>query len=251
MRSFVSKMTRVVLTRRSCAAAVAKFAIALSTLAALGGCSLPGGGGPKEAVANVQWSYEENAISIDLSADGLLNQHDGEPHTLLLGVFQFADTSGFQKIVTSRIQLVQMLSGGLVDSSTIRVSRYVVQPGSHATLSIDRAEKARAVGIIAGYYVMDSGSARLFEIPLDVRKKGFFGHDYVARPKPLALEVTLGPTNIQLAVSADGAHKKSVSTDEQVGVKQVVPLDGGGHEIPLHHAGDTSSPDTAVIQIQN
>lgn len=195
-------------------------------------------------MAEVQWAYQQNAITLEVSADQMLNEHNGDAHTLLLGIFQVAEADGFQRIAASPVQLSQALNVGLPANSALRTTRYVVHPGTRVTLSIDRAEKAKLVGIIAGYYSMDNRSAKLFEIPLAVEKKGFFTHTYQAQPIPLVLQVTLGPMSIANISRTDAKSSKERST-AQPAIKQPVPLDGGGHEVLLKQV------DPPAIQIEN
>ncbi|SDV47120.1 type VI secretion lipoprotein, VC_A0113 family [Chitinasiproducens palmae] len=231
------------------ATAMAAFALAA---VALGGCSLFGGTSAKDAVAQVEWSAASDAILIEVNADDLLNEYDGEAHTLLLGVLQAGDADAFRKVAGDAGTLATALSQTTPGGPMLQTVRYVVQPGGHTILSIDRVAKAKVVGLIAGYYTMDpKTSARLFEIPLAISNNSLLGHDYAAQPQTLALRVDLGRLAIEQAVRLNPQPPELVKAEAQARAKQqIVPLDGGGREILLTPANG-SQPGAAAIPLPN
>lgn len=219
---------------------------------ALAGCSVFNGASVKQALAQVDWSFGEDAILIEVNADDQLNQYDGEAHTLLVGVFQVADPEAFRKLAADPVMLAQALSNTKPDSTVLQTVRYVVQPGRHTILSLDRAAKAKAVGLITGYYGMDvKSSARLFEIPLAISDHKLIGHDYAAQPQTLALRLNLGAQGIEQAVRLNPEPPEIAAAKVKARAKQVVPLDGGGREILLTPANGSDAAGAAAIQLPN
>jgi hypothetical protein len=200
----------------------------------------------KQAVAQVDWISAENAILIRVDADDLLNEVESEPHTLLLGVIQTADADSFRNLTADPAALAMALEGGGKNPAVLQMTRYVVQPGGHTILA-----KAKVAGLIAGYYGMQTQtSARLFEIPLAVTNQATFGHDYVAQPQTLALRIILGADAITTAAHLSPEPPEIVAAQARAQTKQqIVPLDGGGKEIPLTPASAQSG--TATIQLPN
>ncbi len=197
----------------------------------LSGCSaansLLGGNSRKTAIAEIGWDYAENGILIEIQADARLNQFQGEAHTLLLGVYQMDDAAPFFKLTADSSALARGLESGKGGDGFIQFSRYVVVPGQRTILSLDRAQKAKFVGIAAGFYQMDAaGSARLFEIPLTVVSEGLVTTTYQAAPAVLALRLGLGSAGITSA-------QRLNHSPTQRGKLEPVPLDGGGKELEL------------------
>lgn len=207
-------------------------ALGLAVLAAalLGGCatanSMMGGNTRKEAVAEIAWSFARNAILVEVEADNRLNEYSGEAHTLVLGVYQMEDSAAFYKLIADAALVGKSLETGKGGEGFVHFARYVVTPGQHSILQLDRAQKAKFVGIAAGYYQMDAArSARLFEVPLTVESEGMVSKTYKAAPATLALRLNFGPDELL------NAERLNRELGKKAG--EAVPLDGGGREIKL------------------
>jgi type VI secretion system VasD/TssJ family lipoprotein len=198
---------------------------------ALVGCaaanSILGGNSRKEAVAEIAWDFAENAVLIELEADARLNDYGGEAHTLVLGVYQMEDSAAFYKLAADPSLMSKALESGKGDDGFVQFVRYVVIPGQRVILSASRAQKAKFVGIVAGYYQMDAArSTRLFEVPLTIASDGLVTTTYKAAPATLVLRLNLGAEGVVNAqrLNRDPTEKKTLAT---------VPLDGGGKELKL------------------
>jgi type VI secretion system VasD/TssJ family lipoprotein len=197
----------------------------------LSGCatanSMMGGNTRKEAVAEIAWGFARNAILVEVEADPRLNEYGGEAHTLLLGVYQMEDSAAFYKLIADAALVGKSLESGKGGEGFVHFARYVVTPGQHSILQLDRAQKAKFVGIAAGYYQIEAArSARLFEVPLTVESEGMVSTTYKAAPAILAVRLNLGPDELVNAerLNRDPGEKKA---------SEAVPLDGGGREIKL------------------
>jgi type VI secretion system VasD/TssJ family lipoprotein len=204
---------------------------AAALVSVLAGCatanSLMGGNTRKEAVAEIAWDFARNAILVEIEADPRLNQYGGEAHTLVLGVYQMEDSAAFYKLIADAALVGKSLESGKGGEGFVHFARYVVTPGQRSILSLDRAQKAKFVGIAAGYYQIEAArSARLFEVPLTVESEGMVSTTYKAAPALLAVRLNLGPDELVNAqrLNRDPTEKKS---------SEAVPLDGGGREIKL------------------
>ena len=189
--------------------------------------SLMGGNSRKDAVAEIAWDFAENAVLIELEADPRLNEYGGEAHTLVLGVYQMEDSAVFYKLAADASLLAKALESGKGGDGFVQFVRYVVTPGQRTILSAARAQKAKFVGIVAGYYQMDAArSTRLFEVPLTVASDGLVTKTYKAAPATLVLRLNLGAEGVVNAqrLNRDPTEKKTLAA---------VPLDGGGKELKL------------------
>ncbi|WP_176461096.1 type VI secretion system lipoprotein TssJ [Janthinobacterium sp. PC23-8] len=159
--------------------------------------SMMGGNTREQAFTEVVWDYAKEGIVLDATAQLQLNTYQGEPHTLLLGVYQMADSAVFQKLIADPAALAQSLGGTPGNDVFLQYSHYVVEPGQHVILMIDRVQKARFVGVVAGYYdMLGPASARLFEVPVTYASKGMLSSTWSVVPKPLTVRMTLGPNAI-------------------------------------------------------
>ena len=205
--------------------------LAAMTIAAMAaGCSSqqPAPDSPrKQAIAAVKWDYEKDAINIEINADDQLNEFENEAHTLLLGVYQMSDPAPFYKFTADSSAMSASLENGTAGDGMINLTRFVVTPGAKAIVDLDRAQKAKYVGLVAGYFQIEAPrAARLFEIPLTVDSKGLFTTTYSAAPATLALRLKLGPDGF---VNADRMNHVPGEKPDM----QAIPVDGGGQQIDL------------------
>ncbi|AJX34515.1 type VI secretion system lipoprotein TssJ [Burkholderia oklahomensis] len=170
-------------------------ACAVAAFSALAGCAA--GVTEEQARADVRWDYMPDALRIDIDASPRLNEYLNAPHTLLLTIFQTADAQAFRNLADDPDRLRATLAAGGTATGVIQTTRYVVSPGARVALSIDRAQQARYIGIVAGYYDADGPrSMRLYDVPLQIDKRGWFSPTYRAAPRMLELKLRLGAQSI-------------------------------------------------------
>ena len=130
--------------------------------------------------------YRPKAIEIYLKADAQLNLYEGSPNSLRVCIYQLRDPNSFNQYAQEREGLRKLLEGERFDGSVTNAKKVVVQPGREETMSLDRAEGTRYVGVVAGYYLLDSLEkdklVRLFEIPVLVEKKGIIRKKKTIKP---------------------------------------------------------------------
>lgn len=176
-------------------------ALALAAIVALAICACSSVNKEKMALSEVKWPIGASAIRIDVNADGNLNLYEGKRHTLLLAVCQAADPNAFLSQLSNQASMASLLGSGQAPAAAfLSATRFVISPGQHEMLAMDRAEGAQYVGVVAGYYNLDpNGAARLFVVPVSVRISGFFFKTVTAGVDPLQIELDLGPTQIRSA----------------------------------------------------
>lgn len=226
-----------------------KLTCTLAMLALLTGCaaanSAMGGNDKKTALAEAKWVFAKGSIMLDLSTDKRLNDYAGEAHTTILGVYQLSDAAPFQKLMSDVTSASKTLVTGKVGPEVIHFTRYVVEPGKHILLKIDRAQDAKYVGINIGYFEPDAaGSLRLFEIPLTVSNTGWISSTYSASPAILLLRIQLGTDSIVNAKQVDVDLNEKHHFDKP-------HFDGSGKEIPLNADQSLSDKLTNIQQLQD
>jgi len=191
-------------------------------------CSMLGGNTRKDALAQTSWAFANDAVIIETRAEPSLNQYAGEAHTLLLGIYQMSDAESFRQLTADPAALAAAMASGRAGDAFLQFSRYVVTPGQCSMLVLDRAQKAKFVGVTAGYYQMSAtGSARLLEVPLITTSKGWFINTYTTAPGPLVVRMNFGAEAI-----LDSEAISTVPGKDQL--QKAVVLEGGGKEIKLN-----------------
>lgn len=154
-----------------------------------------------------KWAYEQEAIRLNLEADFMLNQDQGKAHTLYMCIYQLSDPNVFNQLTDDQAGLSQLLGCQLFDATVAASKRVIIHPGEKLTMKIDRAENARYVALVTGYYGLDKRRiTRLVEIPVVIERKGFFRRSAVKRPGVLELHLMLGPEQI-LAIDGKEADE--------------------------------------------
>jgi type VI secretion system VasD/TssJ family lipoprotein len=155
-------------------------------LASCAGGSSSGGG----AAGSGTYQYEKDAISLHLKGDPKLNLFEKRPHTLLVCVYQLRDPNALNQVLQDAEDVTKLLECGRFDPSIVNAKKFILQPGKEITEALDRAEGARYIGIVAGYYNLDKQRAsRIIPVPVS----GMFGK----KAARMNLDVFLGPDEIQ------------------------------------------------------
>jgi type VI secretion system VasD/TssJ family lipoprotein len=157
-------------------------------------------------LAPVEWKYEESAIKLYVNADPQVNLYDNMAHALHVCVYQLRDPNAFNQLAETPEGISELLQCQLFDTGVANskvLSRLGIQPGKVLTFTLDRAEGAKYLSVVAGYQVLEKDrTARLFKIPVVIEKvrKGFFRTEKIQKPGLLEVELYLGPQQIQRAI---------------------------------------------------
>lgn len=145
-----------------------------------------------------EWTYEKDAIEIQIKADPKLNFDDGVPHTLVLCLYQLRDPNTFNQLSDDTDGIYTLLECKLFDGSVATAKRLIVHPGQDTTIVLDRAEGAKYVAVAAGYYVLQKERMiRLIDIPVAIETKGLIKRTKISKPGRLTIQLELGPSQIK------------------------------------------------------
>lgn len=157
-------------------------------------------GKPEDPVPS--WDFRQDAIQINYIADEKLNSYNGRPHTLILVMYQLSDSAPFNEKSRLRDGLSELLLGEHFDPSVVGIDRFIIQPGDKETISIDRLENTRRIGIVAGYYKLEpKESSKTFEIEYHIEEKGHIRKKKTAVIENIRIFLNLGPEGILKAGS--------------------------------------------------
>jgi len=152
----------------------------------------------KKVLPPPQWTYEKDAVKIEIQADTMLNQDNGKAHTLSLCLYQLRDPNGFNQLSQDRDGLYRLLECKLFDAGVASAKRMIVNPGETTTLVMDRAENAKYMAVAAGYYTIESERiTRLIDIPVVIEEKGFVSREKIQKPGLLDAILVLGPDQVE------------------------------------------------------
>jgi predicted component of type VI protein secretion system len=74
----------------------------------------------------------------------------------------------------------------------------VVSPGKDMDIKLDRAEGAKYVALVAGYYTIEKEKiTRLYKIPEITERSGFLWLNKTTRPDKLDISLILAPRQLQ------------------------------------------------------
>lgn len=146
-----------------------------------------------------EWRYEKDAIRIHLKSDPRLNLYEDSAHTVLFCIYQLTDPNAFNQQKEEKEGVAKLLECSRFDPSVASSKRMVIQPGQDTTILLDRAENAKYVGVVAGYYHLQKDYAtRLKQVPIQEEiKGGWLSKTKTMKPGILNMDLYLGPQAIQ------------------------------------------------------
>lgn len=152
-----------------------------------------------QKISKPDWKFQKEAIRIDIKADHDLNLYNKRTHTLYMCFYQLGELNAFDQLAQDDSGIRRLLEAKMFDSSVAAVSSKTILSGEHITLSLDRAERAQYLAVVAGYYahLSDKRMVRRHKIQVLKERKSFFKRTYQCIPCPLDIEILLGPNQIE------------------------------------------------------
>ncbi len=175
-----------------------------------------------------KWTYEVRAINLVLRAAADVNTVNGRPHSIAVGLFQMNDPNTFSGLAVTREGAVELLQKGKVDETIVNFQLLTMRPGEQKTVSIARAQTAKHIGVIAGYFKLNPKTdVKIFPIPLREIERGLVektlafaalvSDEAKAVPGRLNVIVDLGRTSSKQIVSIEDAIvRENRASTEQV-----------------------------------
>lgn len=136
---------------------------------------------PELSVEEEKWSYEVRAINLVLKAVTDVNSVSGRPHSIVVGLFQMSDPNTFSGLSVTREGSVELLQKGKIDETIVDFRLLTMRPGEQKKVSVSRAEAARYIGVIAGYFKLNPKTdVKIFPIPVREIERGLVEKSLVA-----------------------------------------------------------------------
>lgn len=151
-----------------------------------------------EAISEVALPFSSGAISLHIMPGDKLNSWNDIPNSCSLLIVQSEKKITLQSIMDNPAMIKQMFNGAGSYDGILKIDRYVAMPGQSSTLHIDRSENTRYLGIIAGYYPFPTKQHMLLlDIPVEVKKQGWWRGKWTAALAPLDAKIILGQEAIR------------------------------------------------------
>ncbi len=163
------------------------------TLAAIVVMVLSGCASTPEKAVSSELPFEPNGIQLKLLADSALNLYEGEPHTLVMCVYQLSAPEAFRELVQTQEGVGRLLNCTSFGDTVTTSKRIILHPKEDRTIDLDRYKNTQYVGLVAGYYESSPPkSTRLYSIPIQYYEEGFWmWKDKYRWPKKLVLTLHL------------------------------------------------------------
>jgi type VI secretion system VasD/TssJ family lipoprotein len=189
--------------------------LACAVLFGLGACAST----PTELVVEEEeWVYEVRAINMLVRAASDVNSVSGRPHSIAVGIFQMNDPNTFSSLAVDQTGpegAFELLQKGKIDESIVNFQLISMRPGEQKKISISRAQTAKYIGVIAGYFQLNPKTdVKIFEIPVRAIKRGIveealafatlISDEAKAIPDKLSIYIDLGRTGSKQIVTLGG-----------------------------------------------
>jgi type VI secretion system VasD/TssJ family lipoprotein len=145
------------------------------------------------------WPAEKNAIELKVKADSQLNRYEDKAHTLVVCVYQLKSMKTFDQMSREKESAYRMVACNPFNDTVVAQQRFIFHPGEMRTITLDRAEHAQFVGVVAGYYeAKPQAITTSWRIPLLIYEEGpMIFKDRYRWPEPLKTELILDPMGIR------------------------------------------------------
>jgi len=154
-------------------------------------CVLSAACAPKQQIACV-YPYEKAAVNVNLNATTDLNKYSGQPHTVVVMLYQLSDPNIFNQMIETPEGLGDLLEGKRFDASALSFRQAVIQPGENKQILMDRVEGTRYLGVVGGFYNRQARNfSRLYSMPTK-KVTSFFFIEKGCTAKKFKLDLSLG-----------------------------------------------------------
>ncbi|WP_118984884.1 type VI secretion lipoprotein TssJ [Photorhabdus sp. CRCIA-P01] len=146
-----------------------------------------------QAIEQAKPVYASNAIHLRITAVPQLNVFNNISNSCTILIAQAEKREQLDKLLANPVLLRNLFAGTGATEHILQLDNYVMMPGQSVSLHIDRAEQARYIALIAGYYpAPDSPHTRVLSLPLRLEQHGWWNRSWSAEFVPMHINLTLG-----------------------------------------------------------
>ena len=146
-----------------------------------------------------EWQFGKDAVRVHIKADHKLNLYNSKAHTLYVCFYQLSELNAFDQLTQDESGIRKLLECKLFDGSVAAVNSKIIHAGENLTIILDRAERAKYVTMVTGYFARLDNARMVRRHKIQVLKKrtSFWKKKYQCMPCDLDIEVVLGPNQIE------------------------------------------------------
>ena len=145
----------------------------------------------------VRWSFEKKSVVLDVSADPDLNLSDKRSHTLVIGILELQDPNAFLPLIQDPDRAMETLAMGKKRAGILAMWRFIIPPGAHQLLTVDRMNHAQFLGVIAGYSQYSAKQDIVLRpLPVTVKRTGIIFRSNHYRPARTFAAIWLGSRHL-------------------------------------------------------
>ena len=171
------------------------------------------------------WVYEKRGIEITIKAPSDLNSLSGRPHSLALGVYQLSDPNTFNGLAVTKEGAVELLQKERIDDTVSNFTLINVRPGERKKVTLNRAQNAQYIGIIAGYFDLSpQKDVKVFPIPLKAIGRGLIEEGLV-KLSLMADSANAIPDKLHLIAELGRSSSKQIKVQDATLQKKSEPVD--------------------------
>ena len=160
---------------------------------------------PAETPEGVVWARAPEGIRISLTASADANLVNDDPHVVTICIYQAKTVEGLTARAATREGLIELLQCRPDFSESVKATQRYVQPGEEAIFTLERAEGARYLAVVAGFDHLDP-AACYASTPIPI-------HTETTRPWylfPKSTSYTAAPMDAVLHLDAGQVDLKGV-----------------------------------------
>ena len=117
---------------------------------------------------NADWNYTKDAINLNVTASGELNNYDSEPHILSMAVVQVSSTSKYSNLLQTSSGVSSALANVANFEEQTGFDRFYIKPGEKKEISVARQKGTEYVFLVFGYAnAKPEENSKMIPIPFD------------------------------------------------------------------------------------
>ena len=154
-----------------------------------------------EDPSKVVWNAEPGGLQVVITSSGDLNLRDNIPLGLTLCLLQMEDKNNFDSLSQTAEGLETLQECSPAKAGAVTAREIAMQPGQSRVLVLDRAEKAKFLGVVAGYaHLEPAQSVAVFPFLMYQEESGWIPMmtTTMYRAAPMDIFVQLGASSLRV-----------------------------------------------------
>ncbi|MDR2162159.1 MAG: type VI secretion system lipoprotein TssJ [Desulfovibrio sp.] len=156
---------------------------------------------PATDPTKVIWQADPQGLRLRITTSGDLNKQDGVPLGLSLCLYQLGDKVRFEALAQTASGLDSLLDCAVDKADARSAKEFLLQPGQSLEMTLERAEQAKYLAVVAGYFHLKPDlSTFVFPYLLHSETEGWipFFRDTVYSAAQMDIIINLNETSVDV-----------------------------------------------------